>query len=52
MKTKLKATLTAAALIAAALIAGGIDNDYQEQRSQERTECHWITTPDGTSFCR
>ena len=52
MENKIKATLAAAALIAAALIAGGIDNDYAEQKSKPRTECHWITTPDDTSICR
>lgn len=52
MKNKIKATLTAAALIGAALIAGGIDNDYATRQSQERPTCHQITTPDGTSICR
>ena len=52
VKTKLKATLAAAVVIALALIAGWIDNDYHDQRAQERTECAWIRTPDGTSICR
>ena len=52
VKTKLKATLAAAVIIALALIAGWIDNDYHDQRAQERTGCAWIRTPDGTSICR
>lgn len=52
VKTKLKATLAAAVIITLALIAGWIDNDYHDQRAQERTECAWITTPDGMSICR
>lgn len=52
MQNKIKATLAAAAIIGAALVAGWIDNDLANQRSQGRTTCHYITTPDGTSFCK
>lgn len=52
MKCKARTALIIAGLAIAALIAGGIDNDYATQKSQEREGCSWITTPDGTSVCK
>lgn len=52
MKQKIVAITSIATLIIAALIVGGIDNDYEEQRSNERQGCQQITMPDGTGFCR
>lgn len=52
MKRKARTALIIAGIAIAALIAGGIDNDYAAQRSQERPTCNWITTPGGVSVCR
>lgn len=52
MKSKARTALIVAGLAIAALLAGGIDNDFSEQRSQERKDCNWITTPDNTSVCK
>ena len=52
MKQKIITIASIATLIIAALIVGGIDNDYEEQRSTERQGCQQVTTPDGTGFCR
>lgn len=52
MKQKIITIASIATLIIAALIVGGIDNDYEEQRSTERQGCQQITMPDGTGFCR
>lgn len=52
MKSKARTALIIAGIAIAILIAGGIDNDYQSQRTTERESCSWITTPDGKSVCR
>lgn len=52
MKRKARTALIIAGIAIAILIAGGIDNDYQSQRTAEREGCSWITTPDGKSVCR
>lgn len=50
--SKIKAILLGAVFIALALIAGGIDNDYNEQRGQTKDGCTYQRISTSAEICK